>query len=104
MSLISDLEKVIKKVKIDSENWSYEDFPEPWEIGDTLTLRTYVKGTALEKFEKDMKKILNATSYEYKLELVSVVAFGDINYEFTYVLVWYDTKLNFKKITYGIYS
>lgn len=102
MGLIDDLKKVIKSTKTASRKWTYEEFPDPWEIGDSIKLSDYTKGTPLEEFENKIKSILDATKYEYKLDLVSAVACGDVIYKIDYVLVWYDTKLNYKKITYEI--
>lgn len=103
MSFINDVNAICKKTQLDAESWNWDDFPDIYEIGNSITLEDFKKGTKLEKFENEIKNIMDATSLEYKLEFVSAVDLGECEYKFNYVLSWYDGKLNTKKIKILMY-
>ena len=56
MAFIDDVEKVCKEVNEEATNWTWEDFPDIYEIGNSITLEDFKKGTKLEEFENKNKK------------------------------------------------
>ena len=103
MAFIDDIEKVCKEVNEEATNWTWEDFPDIYEIGNSITLEDFKKGTKLEEFENKIKSIMDSTGLEYKLDFVSAIDLGECEYKFDYVLTWSDGKLNTKKLRILMY-